>query len=47
MVAGLAWLIVYYLAADYITWMANLNAWNFLIGFGLMVIGLIMTMRWR
>lgn len=47
MLAGLLWLLVYYLAADQISWMSDLNAWNFLIGFGLMVIGLIMTMRWR
>jgi hypothetical protein len=47
MLAGLAWLLVYYLAADQIQWMSDLNAWNFLIGFGLMVIGLVMTMRWR
>jgi hypothetical protein len=47
MVAGLAWLLVYYLGADHIQWMSDLNAWNFLIGFGLMVIGLVMTMRWR
>ncbi|WP_345494033.1 cell division protein CrgA [Nocardia callitridis] len=47
MLAGLAWLLVYYLAGDKITWLSDLNAWNFLIGFGLMVIGLIMTMRWR
>ena len=26
MVAGLAWLVVYYLAADYLTWMTNLGA---------------------
>jgi hypothetical protein len=47
MLAGLAWLLVYYLGADHIQWMSDLNAWNFLIGFGLMVIGLIMTMQWR
>lgn len=47
MLAGLAWLIVYYLAGDQISFIANLNAWNFLIGFGLMVVGLVMTMRWR
>ncbi len=28
-------------------WMAQLNSWNFLIGFSLMVAGLLMTMRWR
>ena len=56
MVLGLAWLVVYYLAASNTTyggegqplhWMANLEAWNFLIGFSLMVAGLLMTMRWR
>ncbi|WP_280468633.1 cell division protein CrgA [Nocardia cyriacigeorgica] len=47
MLAGLVWLLVYYLAGDQISWMSDLDAWNFLIGFGLMVIGLIMTMRWR
>ncbi len=47
MLAGLAWLIVYYLASDQIAWMGKLDAWNFLIGFGLMVAGLVMTMRWR
>ena len=45
--ASFAWLIVYYLAADQITWMNDLGAYNFLIGFGFMVVGLIMTMRWR
>ncbi|NUS43341.1 MAG: cell division protein CrgA [Mycobacteriaceae bacterium] len=45
--AGLVWLIVYYLAGDQITFIGDLNAWNFLIGFGLMVVGLIMTMWWR
>ncbi|MCU1640946.1 MAG: crgA [Nocardia sp.] len=47
MLAGLVWLLVYYLAAEHIAWMSDLGAWNFLIGFGLMVVGLIMTMRWR
>ena len=47
MLAGLLWLIVYYLAADKISWMGSLNAWNFLIGFSLMVAGLLMTMKWR
>lgn len=47
MLAGLAWLLVYYLGADHIQWMSNLGGWNFLIGFALMVAGLLMTMRWR
>lgn len=47
MLVGLAWLIVYYLAADQLTWMNDLGAWNFLIGFGFMVVGLVMTMKWH
>ncbi|NLV79033.1 MAG: cell division protein CrgA [Rhodococcus sp.] len=47
MVLGLLWLVVYYLAAEQISWMNSLGAYNFLIGFGFMVAGLIMTMKWR
>ena len=56
MLLGLAWRLVYYLAASSTTyggegqvlhWIANLGSWNFLIGFALMVGGLLMTMRCR
>ena len=47
MLAGLAWLVVNYLAGESISFMATLGPWNFLIGFSLIVIGLLMTMRWR
>ena len=47
MVAGLLWLIVNYLAGDMIPFMRDLQVWNFFIGFSLMVVGLLMTMRWR
>jgi MFS superfamily sulfate permease-like transporter len=47
MVLGLLWLVVNYLAGNKIPFMMTLGAWNFLIGFVLMVIGLLMTMRWR
>jgi hypothetical protein len=47
MLAGLAWLVVNYLAGDTISFMVTLGSWNFLIGFSLIVIGLLMTMRWR
>lgn len=47
MVLGLGWLVVNYLAGDKISLMADLGAWNFAIGFALLVIGLLMTMRWR
>jgi hypothetical protein len=47
MVIGLLWIVVYYVAGDRIPFMVTLGPWNFAIGFGAMVIGLIMSMRWR
>ena len=47
MLLGLAWLVVNYLAGDKIGFMIALDAWNFVIGFALIVVGLLMTMRWR
>jgi Cell division protein CrgA len=47
MLLGLVWLVVNYLAGQNIAFMNALGAWNFLIGFSLIVIGLLMTMRWR
>ena len=44
---GLAWLVVNYLAGQEIGFLADLGAYNFLIGFGFIVIGLLMTMKWR
>lgn len=47
MILGLAWLVVNYIAAEKIQFMANLGNWNFAIGFAFMISGLLMTMRWR
>jgi hypothetical protein len=47
MVIGLAWLVVTYIASDKIPFMNALGAWNFAIGFALMIGGLLMTMKWR
>jgi uncharacterized membrane protein len=47
MLLGLVWLVVNYLAGDRIDFMIALGAWNFAIGFALIVVGLLMTMRWR
>ena len=47
MVIGLLWIVVYYVAGDRIPFMVTLGPWNFAIGFGAMVIGLVMSMRWR
>ncbi|AZA10367.1 cell division protein CrgA [Corynebacterium gerontici] len=47
LLAGLAWLIIYYLAGPQIPFMVNLGNWNYGIGFGLFTLGLLMTMGWR
>ncbi len=47
MVVGLLWLVVNYLAGPQIPFMAELGAWNFAIGFAFMIVGLLMTMKWR
>ena len=44
---GLAYLVVYYLASSKIGFMNSLGPWNFAIGFGVMLLGLIMAVRWR
>lgn len=47
MIAGLLWLVVYYLAGPSISFMVDLSAWNYLIGFALFILGLLMTTAWR
>ncbi|MDK8478559.1 cell division protein CrgA [Corynebacterium pseudodiphtheriticum] len=45
--AGLLYLVINYLAGPSIPFMQDLQAWNYGIGFGLFIIGLLMTMGWR
>ena len=47
MLLGLLWMVVNYLAGEQIPFMQELGAWNYGIGFGLAIIGLLMTMGWR
>lgn len=47
MLLGLAWIVVFYLAGGSIPLMVSLGAWNYAIGFGLFIVGLLMTMGWR
>jgi hypothetical protein len=48
---GLAYMVVYYLTSSgtspHVPIMAGLHAWNFAIGFGVMLLGLVMAVRWR
>lgn len=47
MILGLLWIVVNYIAGSDIPLMRDLNAWNYLIGFGLLIVGLLMTMGWK
>ncbi|MDY3128372.1 MAG: cell division protein CrgA [Corynebacterium sp.] len=47
MILGLGWIVVNYLAGPQIPLMSELGPWNYGIGFGLAIIGLLMTMGWR
>jgi hypothetical protein len=48
---GLAYLVVNYLTnsgtSPHIPVMDGLGAWNFAVGFGVMLLGLVMAVRWR
>jgi hypothetical protein len=47
LILGLAYIVVYYMAAESIPFMNSLGSWNFAVGFGFLVIGLGMAVRWR
>ena len=44
---GLAYIVTNYLAGDRVPVMKSLGAWNFAVGFGLLISGLGMAVRWR
>lgn len=48
---GLAYLVTNYLTSSgtspHVPVMDGLGAWNFAIGFGVMLLGLVMAVRWR
>ncbi len=46
MLLGLAWIIVFYISGG--QWpIAAIANWNILVGFGILIIGFLMTTRWR
>ncbi|WP_285727952.1 cell division protein CrgA [Psychromicrobium xiongbiense] len=50
MILGLLWIIVYYITSMSPggSWpVPSLGAWNIAIGFGIVIIGFLMTTRWR
>ena len=44
---GLAYIVVYYIAGGDVPYMQDLGGWNLAIGFGVLVLGLLMSVRWR
>ncbi len=46
-VLALAYLVAYYLAGDSIPVMQDIGGWNFAVGFGILIVGLVMAVRWR
>jgi hypothetical protein len=46
MVLGLVWIVVFYLLGQ--SWpVPALGPWNLAAGFGLVLVGFVMTTRWR
>jgi hypothetical protein len=44
---GLVWVVLYYVAADWMPLIGDLGAWNIAIGFGFMFAGLMVATRWK
>ena len=46
MILGLLWVVVYYISQG-IYPIPKLGAWNIAVGLGTMMVGFLMTLRWR
>ncbi len=47
LLVGLAWIAVYYIAGERVPVIKDIGAWNFMVAFGIMMVGLVMAVRWR
>lgn len=47
MLLGLVWVLVFYLSTNGSLPIPGIGAWNLAIGFGIALIGFLMTTRWR
>ena len=47
MIVGLVYIVVFYVRGDKIPFMIYLGAWNYVVGFAPVIIGLMMGMKWR
>ncbi|WP_129339537.1 cell division protein CrgA [Cellulomonas endophytica] len=46
MVLGLLWVVTTYMSSTSFP-IPGIGSWNLAVGFGLMLVGFVMTMRWR
>lgn len=46
LIAGLVWLMVYYISGGQYP-IPSINWWNLVIGLGIMLVGFLMTLKWR
>ena len=47
LLVGLAWIVVYYLAARSIPGISALGAWNLLVGFAFIIAAVVLATRWH
>jgi hypothetical protein len=47
LVVGLAWIVVYYLSQGSIPGISALGAWNLVVGFAFIIVGVVLSTRWR
>lgn len=47
MIAGLLWIVVFYLSGVRAYPIPPIGSWNLAVGFGLIIVGFAMTTRWR
>jgi cell division protein CrgA len=47
LVLGLAWIVVYYLSQGSIPGLSALGAWNLVVGFAFIIVGVTLATRWR
>ena len=47
LVVGLVWIVVYYLSQGSIPGLSSLGAWNLVIGFGFIIVGVTLATRWK
>ena len=47
LVLGLVWIVVYYIARDYVPLMSDLGGWNLVIGMALITAGFVTATQWK